>query len=228
MRMHHLFGRLKKGAIWHHFPWQSWNKICDILEGLHGGDGVEVVKNESGHNWEINLTGDAAAGASTDTEQTESQKSIERAGDGEAPYLQLYGMDAEGDTPITVNVEKKGDGYAIRADGVVKGEEFVVRTKAGGRVKYRHIQFGDSEEAEPEKDEEEEDAPPCGNPMNENGGAGETDNPLDHDNGPNPHGDPSDADPTPEGGTDRNPLDSPGDGGYTPTCKDDEGNENAY
>lgn len=80
----------------------------------------------------------------------------------------------------------------------------------------------------PEDEKKEEDAPPCGNPMNEGGGAGETDNPLDHDNGPNPHGDPSDADPTPEGGTDRNPLDSPGDGGYTPTCKDDEGNENAY
>lgn len=78
-------------------------------------------------------------------------------------------------------------------------------------------------------DEDDKDAaPPCGNPMNENGGGGVTENPLDEEEGEHGGSTAKNDDPTPTGGRENNPLDSPGDGGYTPTCKDDEGNENAY
>lgn len=78
-----------------------------------------------------------------------------------------------------------------------------------------------------EDGDDESDAPPCGNPMNE-GGGGVEHNPLDDDTGHSDTTPASDSDPTPPGGTDRNPLDSPGDGGYTPTCKESDGTENAY
>ena len=52
----HLFGRLRKGLPWSAFPWESYNKICTVLEGLQGV-GCHVEKSADGRDWTIVVDG---------------------------------------------------------------------------------------------------------------------------------------------------------------------------
>lgn len=78
------------------------------------------------------------------------------------------------------------------------------------------VRPGEEDDTEESGDEDAEDAPPCGNPLNDGdgeGGGGRKDNPLD---GPAPSGGGDGRGPT------DNPLDHEGDGGFTPNCKEEE------
>ena len=108
----------------------------------------------------------------------------------------------------------------------------MVEVSVSGRVKVtqyqrdsivvRAIVGANSTKPEDPEDEEKDEPPPCGNPLNADGG-GVADNPLDDE----PEGEDGDDgskgknDPTPEGSRENNPLDEPGEGGYTPTCKEE-------
>ncbi|MBR1608701.1 MAG: hypothetical protein IJ678_03705, partial [Kiritimatiellae bacterium] len=109
-------------------------------------------------------------------------------------------------------------GTVENQDGRAKIEQLLC-----SEITVRAIVRPDEEPEEPEEEEPAEEPPPCGNPLNGEGG-GIEDNPLDDDeaepDGKDGGGGKEKDDPTPEGSRKKNPLDEPGEGGYTPTCKE--------